>query len=134
MGAVASWSPTYNFKFGIVLGNEIFVKWTEKSSCFKDNAITVNLTMDLCKSILLLLVIGGVCWSCQESQQFEGCNIVTKRGLTQCVCGMGCERAFKFELRNECIINLMESRCNEENRRDAALRDAQSFPIKCLFE
>ena len=101
----------------------------------------------------------------------EGCNIVTKHGLTQCVCGMGCGRAFNFEFRNECIINLMgnswfyffkyfifnemhryksgkasispsmiclysisESRCNEENSGDAALRDEQSFPIKCSFE
>ena len=69
------------------------------------------------------LFAGGLCWSCQESQQLEGkiyinhrysktflssgCNIVTKNGLRQCVCGMGCEREFEFQYRNECIIKLM---------------------------
>merc|ERR1712241_706808 len=87
-------------------------------------------TMRLTSSLLIVVVLGGFCESCQESQRSEGCNIVTKDGVTQCVCGEGCRRDFQFEYRNECLITLMESpRCKEEGSRNAeGVKDQQTFP------
>ena len=38
---------------------------------------------------------------------FAGCNIMTVRGVTQCVCGLGCSRNFQYQLRNECLVQLI---------------------------
>ena len=32
---------------------------------------------------------------------------MTVRGVTQCVCGLGCSRNFQYQLRNECLVQLI---------------------------
>ena len=32
---------------------------------------------------------------------------MTVRGVTQCVCGLGCHRHFQYQLRNECLVKLV---------------------------